>query len=459
MFRTATCADMAQKSFGGLLAGFWRAFGGLLAGFWRASGGALAAPGEVTYPDLWRLRVELRFAVNDLCLISRKIISFQDPAHSLFSSYQDFRDTKAQLTRMADSTDNLSQKTRDELLKAQSVKEKNKMGNVLKDCAKAGVEKCKFYPSSSMSKEVVVSKEMPGIVFPWTDREGRYSDQYWSTKQSFAMLFCISCLDPRNHVDIPASHTFLEMGKYLRGMWTTNVNEAEWDRYRKKATKLATLFELPKKASGVLAWWAEACVRDAFPTIAKFVCDVIAMLPCSSALVERSFSRLGHIQTKERLNMRDDTFEALTFLYVNGEFCLGGGDFLSMDDSILLARYSLRSMRELRWRALALGATCSVTLQKSFGGDLAGIWRAFGGHLAGIWRAFGGDLAGIWWAAPFWPVNRLAGIWRGFGGDSAMQVVERSSVFRAAPFRFAVGHARPLFGQPRGQLRSTAARG
>ena len=74
---------------------------------------------------------------------------------------------------------------------------------------------------------------------------------------------------------------------------------------------------------------------------------IIGLLPCSSALVERSFSRLGHIQTKDRLNMRDDTFEALTFMYVNGEFCLDGVDLLSNDNKTLLARVSIRAMREV----------------------------------------------------------------------------------------------------------------
>ena len=40
-----------------------------------------------------------------------------------------------------------------------------------------------------------------------------------------------------------------------------------------------TVAAFPTKACQVLAWWALDSVRDAFPTIAKFVLEVVAMLP------------------------------------------------------------------------------------------------------------------------------------------------------------------------------------
>jgi hypothetical protein len=72
---------------------------------------------------------------------------------------------------------------------------------------------------------------------------------------------------------------------------------------------------------------------------------IIAILPASSAEVEGSFSKLGHIQTKDRLNMRDDTFESLVFLYTNGDFCLEGAG-LSSDEMLLLAKVSARAFSE-----------------------------------------------------------------------------------------------------------------
>ncbi len=62
----------------------------------------------------------------------------------------------------------------------------------------------------------------------------------------------------------------------------------------------------------------------------------------------KSLSLVGHIQTKERLNMRDDTFEWLVFLYTNGSFVLDGNATLSPEDTLLFADASIRSLRDLR---------------------------------------------------------------------------------------------------------------
>ena len=68
---------------------------------------------------------------------------------------------------------------------------------------------------------------------------------------------------------------------------------------------------------------------------------VLGNWPSSSADVERSFSLLSHIMTKERLSMRDDTFEYLVFLYVNKDFCMEGfKGHLTADQLQFLARAS-----------------------------------------------------------------------------------------------------------------------
>jgi hypothetical protein len=95
----------------------------------------------------------------------------------------------------------------------------------------------------------------------------------------------------------------------------------------------------------LLAWWAKDAVKSAFPTIANFILLVIAMVPGSSAEVENSFSKLGRVQTKERLNMRDETFEALVFLYTNGKFCLENFPGLSSDEMLLLAKACMRAFQ------------------------------------------------------------------------------------------------------------------
>eukprot|EP00662_Eupelagonemidae_sp_cell21_P012693 gene12693-37791_t len=184
-------------------------------------------------PDMWRLRLQLQFAINDLSIIKTKMVQFQSSAFSLFQSVQAFRDTFTHLERVADSETHLSPQTRQVLDKAPTKQDRKKMVDLMKECASEGVKKMKFY-----------------------------RDEWWSTKASFAALFCISCLDPRNHADIPASQTFVEMGKYLRGMWDAIVNGVEWDRYRRlTAHKLKQLCALPTKASDVIAWWANDVVK------------------------------------------------------------------------------------------------------------------------------------------------------------------------------------------------------
>ena len=52
-------------------------------------------------------------------------------------------------------------------------------------------------------------------------------------------------------------------------------------------------------------------------------------------------------ETKDRLNMRDDTFEALVWLYTNGDFCLQEGNGLSSEETLLFAQVSQREFQQL----------------------------------------------------------------------------------------------------------------
>ena len=65
---------------------------------------------------------------------------------------------------------------------------------------------------------------------------------------------------------------------------------------------------------GRVDWWKSR--RDLFPKLAP-VAIAYLLTPRSAAQAERTFSLLGHIQTDDRLNMRDDTLQALTFVYIN----------------------------------------------------------------------------------------------------------------------------------------------
>eukprot|EP00666_Eupelagonemidae_sp_cell4sb_P017816 gene17816-biopygen10977 len=191
-----------------------------------------------------------------------------------------------------------------------------------------------------------------------------YKEEFHSTVRAFKVLECISLLDPRNHAACK-NQTYEAMADSLRGLWQSLVDVAEWKRYCK--AKLQILGDMPPGASDVLKWWQRTSVNDAFPTIAKFVqyrvqnpfpstCSfwsfavltVVAMLPSSSADVERSFSLLGHVQTKDRLNMRDDTFEWLVFLYTNSEFVITGErERFNAGDMIAFADWSSRAFRQI----------------------------------------------------------------------------------------------------------------
>ena len=55
---------------------------------------------------------------------------------------------------------------------------------------------------------------------------------------------------------------------------------------------------------------------------------------------------LGHIMTDDRTNMRDDTFEALAYVYTNSEFCVQYmDDMLSPGKKALLAQVSREAFR------------------------------------------------------------------------------------------------------------------
>ena len=73
--------------------------------------------------------------------------------------------------------------------------------------------------------------------------------------------------------------THERMGQFLRHTWHSMVDRVEWDRYRNAAAGLKNVADLPTTASGVLKWWQEDLVRNAFPTLSAFICQVIAMLP------------------------------------------------------------------------------------------------------------------------------------------------------------------------------------
>ena len=84
------------------------------------------------------------------------------------------------------------------------------------------------------------------------------------------------------------------------------------------------------------------------------------MLPASSAEVERSFSQLGQIQTRDRLNMTDATFEALCFIYSNKDFCVDMAK-LWFTDAELSLLYALTA-REARDRSQSEETRTAVVL-------------------------------------------------------------------------------------------------
>ena len=115
---------------------------------------------------------------------------------------------------------------------------------------------------------------------------------------------------------------------------------------------------LPERAREVIGWWGRTEVVSAFPTISVFVTQIVAMLPASSAEVERSFSHLSHIQSNDRLNMSDRTFEALCFVYSNKDFCMEIAKLWFTDADLCL----LHALSAREARSESQGGTPQVSL-------------------------------------------------------------------------------------------------
>ena len=88
------------------------------------------------------------------------------------------------------------------------------------------------------------------------------------------------------------------------------INAQEWERYITMPTQQPP----PSTTAGPVHWW-KSRLAD-FPSLAP-VAIAYLLSPRSAAQAERTFSRLGHIQTDDRLNMCNQTLQGLTFIYLN----------------------------------------------------------------------------------------------------------------------------------------------
>ena len=186
--------------------------------------------------------------VNDLLIIKTFMVAFQSSTYCLFATWQGITDTLKALRRISNTEDHLSDKTK-AILKKGSESARTSMVKVMKSCAKAGADKIRFY-----------------------------RDEYHSTLRAFKVLQCVSYLDPRNIASIE-SQTYDRMGESFRGAWHKIVDRVEWDRFRRAGAGLNVIASLPTRAPQVFAWWAHDSVRDAFPTLTRFVLEVIVLLP------------------------------------------------------------------------------------------------------------------------------------------------------------------------------------
>ena len=89
-----------------------------------------------------------------------------------------------------------------------------------------------------------------------------------------------------------------------------NVPQSEWVRY----IALPAPSPLPDSTAARVAWWHAK--KDDFPTLSSIAVFFVRR-PRSACHVERTFSLMGHIQTKDRLHMGNDTLRHLAMMYVN----------------------------------------------------------------------------------------------------------------------------------------------
>ena len=89
-----------------------------------------------------------------------------------------------------------------------------------------------------------------------------------------------------------------------------NVPQSEWVRY----IALPAPSPLPDSTAARVAWWHAK--KDDFPVLSSIAVFFVRR-PRSACHVERTFSLMGHIQTKDRLHMGNDTLRHLTMMYVN----------------------------------------------------------------------------------------------------------------------------------------------
>ena len=89
-----------------------------------------------------------------------------------------------------------------------------------------------------------------------------------------------------------------------------NVPQSEWVRY----IALPAPSPLPDSTAARVAWWHAK--KDDFPTLSSIAVFFVRR-PRSACHVERTFSLMGHIQTKERLHMGNNTLRHLAMMYVN----------------------------------------------------------------------------------------------------------------------------------------------
>ena len=88
-----------------------------------------------------------------------------------------------------------------------------------------------------------------------------------------------------------------------------NVPQSEWVRY----IALPAPSPLPDSTAARVAWWHAK--KDDFPVLSSIAVFFVRR-PRSACHVERTFSLMGHIQTKDRLHMGNDTLRYLAMMYV-----------------------------------------------------------------------------------------------------------------------------------------------
>lgn len=89
-----------------------------------------------------------------------------------------------------------------------------------------------------------------------------------------------------------------------------SVDIAEYEKYLTLPCQVPAL----TTTQGRVDWWKSRL--DLFPKLAPLAIAYL-LTPRSAARAERTFSLLGHIQTDDRLNMVNETLQALTFVYIN----------------------------------------------------------------------------------------------------------------------------------------------